>query len=210
VPPPAPAPPPPPDPAAEAARSARARRGLGTKRALARRLVRTRQLARAWEDAGKYLAYPKRRVGRGDVAELEQLLAVIRDRMRRFPPVLGEAGQPGYLVAALTRQPTLAATFQGLLTSQREALARDWWAGRKVLTEHRELVRGELRTLRKKSRAHRWWLAVRTFVTDQPGRILLLLALVALNLALWRTLFHADEGPPPSPPSPPPASSGHE
>jgi hypothetical protein len=211
VPPPAPAPAPPPDPAAEAARSSRARRGLGTRRALARRLVRTRHLARAWEEAGKYLAYPKRRVSRpAEIAELEQLLAGVRDRMRRFPPLLGEAGQPGYLIAALTRQPALASTFQALLVSQRESLARDWWSGRTALAEHREFLRAELRSLRKKSRAHRWWRALRTFVTDQPGRLLLLLALVALNLALWRTLFHTDEATPTPPPSPPPTSAPEE
>ena len=70
--------------------------------------------------------------------------------------------------------------------SQREALARDWWAGRTLLTEHREYLRQELRGLRKKSFTGRFFRAVWWAITDQPGRLLLLIALLAINVALWR------------------------
>ncbi len=181
-----------PDPGAEAAKtSPAARRGLGTKRALYHRLVRTRKLARAWEQASRFLAWPKRRVSRTDAPELAQALADVRTEVRGFP-LMGEAGQPGYLVVALSRQADVLPTFQALLSSQREALARDWWAGRTLLTEHREFLRRELRVLRKKSPLGRAVHAVWAAVTDQPGRLLLLLALVAINVALWRTFCAPD------------------
>ncbi|HKB42673.1 MAG TPA: hypothetical protein VKD72_39960, partial [Gemmataceae bacterium] len=55
----------PPDPFVEAARSSEpARRGLGTKRALYYRIARTRALLRVWDQAGKYLNQPTRRLTR--------------------------------------------------------------------------------------------------------------------------------------------------
>jgi hypothetical protein len=179
-----------PDPAAEIARSSpAARRGLGTKRALYRRLARTRELARAWEQAGKYLAWPKRRLTRpAEAAELVDVLTTIRTLLRGFPRLLGEAGQPGYLIIALARQPGIVPTFQTLLASQREAYARDWWAGRTLLASHREFLRQELRSLRKRSLLGRYARAVRVFIAEQPGGLLVLLALLALNVAIWRTI----------------------
>src|SRR5262245_37804309 len=53
------------DPALVAARqSPSAKRGLGTKRALYERIVRTRMLLRFWEKAGRYLGQPKKRLSR--------------------------------------------------------------------------------------------------------------------------------------------------
>jgi hypothetical protein len=178
------------DHAAEIASSSpAARRGLGTKRALYRRLARTRELARAWEQAGKYLAWPKRRLTRpAEAAELVDVLTTIRTQLRGFPRLLGEAGQPGYLIVALARQQGIVPTFQTLLASQREAYARDWWAGRTLLASHREFLRQELRSLRRRSLLGRYARAVRVFIAEQPGGLLVLLALLALNVAIWRTI----------------------
>jgi hypothetical protein len=182
------------DPAVEAARrTPAARRGLGTRRALYQRLAQARQLARAWEQAGKYLAWPKRRVIRAtDAAELNAVLTNLRTLLRGFPPLLGEAGQPGYLVVSLARQPVIVPMFQTLLTPQREALARDWWAGRTFLSSHRDFLRQELRSLRKKGLLGRGARAVIWFIMDEPGKLLLLLALLAINVAIWRTVFPND------------------
>jgi hypothetical protein len=185
---------PPIDPVVEAARSApAARRGLGTKRALYRRLARTRRLARAWELAGKYLAWPKRRLTRpAEAKELTAVLEATRDALQDFPPLLGEAGQPGYLVLTLARQPAVVPTFQALLSSQREALARDWWAGRTFLQAHREFLRQELRTLRRKGLLYRGARALRSFLSEHPGGVLVLLALLALNGVLWLAILAPD------------------
>jgi len=191
-PPPKPPPPEPVDPTVEAAqRSLPARRGLGTKRALYYRVARTRQLLRAWEQAGKYLNHPTRRLTRtSDAAEFTAQLAAIRGLLRRFPPILGGAGQPGYYVVILARQQLLVPTFRALLPGQREDLARDWRDGRALLRSHRQFLRQELHALRHKSRWGRFVRAVRAFVNDRPGVLLLLLALLALGLALWWQFTH--------------------
>jgi hypothetical protein len=172
----------------EAARSpTRARRGLGTKRALYYRIARTRQLLWAWKLAGKYLNHPTRLVNRpSEARDLIHQMQVIRQVLQSFPPLLGEAGQPGYLVLALARQQALVPTLQTLLLSQREALARDWQAGYDLLVAHRQFLRQELRALRKRSRWKHTLRVLRTLMSDHPGTILLLLAWIALNLALPR------------------------
>lgn len=191
---------PPPAPAAaaepvdallEAARSSQpARRGLGTKRALYYRVARTRSLLTAWDQAGKFLNDPKRKLSRPTEArEFMDWLAAIRRLLENFPPLLGEAGQPGYLVVALARQQVIVPTFQTLLPSQREALARDWVSGHKLLSAHKEFLRHELRILRRKTPLGRVLRAVRAFLNEHPGGLLLLLALLAVAVALWREFF---------------------
>src|SRR5205085_2212475 len=122
--------------------STTARRGLGTKRALYYRIARTRQLLRAWDQAGVFLSKPKRRLTKqAEAADLVRQLTTIRHLLRRFPPLLGEAGQPGYLVVALARQEMIVQTFRTLLPSQRERLAQDWQSGRELLVSHRQFLR---------------------------------------------------------------------
>lgn len=176
------------DPGSETIRaSGPARRGLGTKRALYHRVARTRQLIRAWDMLGRFLADPARRISKpAEATDLIQVLTTVRTLLRNFPPLLGVAGQPGYLVVSLARQAAVVPTFQTLLPSQREALSRDWASGRKLLGDHRQFLRQELRVMRKRSPAARVLRAIFTFVTDQPGMVLILLALLALNVALWR------------------------
>jgi hypothetical protein len=161
-----------------------ARRGLGTKRALYYRVSRTRQLLWTWEQAGKYLHRPTQLLTKpAEATELIQLLQTIRELLRSFPPLLGQAGQPGYLVVALARQQLIVPTFQTLLPSQRQALARDWQAGYRLLLDHRQFLREELRGLRRRSRLGRAVRLLRSACTDHPGLWLFLLALVALNVA---------------------------
>jgi hypothetical protein len=175
------------DPFLEAARSGTARRGIGTKRGIYQRIARTRQLLRLWDDLGKYLSSPKRRLSRSvDGPELIRLLDEITNLLRRFPPLLGEAGQPGYLVLALTQVDTIK-VFQSFSPHQREALSRDWSAGIKLLTAHRDFLRQELRTMRKRPLGQRLVRASWSLLVDQPGTVLLLLALLAINVALWRS-----------------------
>ena len=171
----------------EAAQSGPARRGIATKRALYRRITRTRRLFRLWNSLGKYLSSPKRRLSRtADGPELVRLLDEITTLLRDFPPLLGEAGQPGYLVLALAQVDTVK-VFQSFSPHQREALTRDWRAGIKLLLAHRDFLRQELRALRKRPFRQRLLRATWSLLTDQPGTVLLLLALLAINIALWRS-----------------------
>jgi hypothetical protein len=176
-------PPAPTDPVVEAAQSAIARRGLGTKRALYYRISRTRQLLRTWVQVGKYVGDATTQLRkRSDAVELVRLLTNIRQLLQGFPPLLGQAGQPGYLVIALARQPMILQTFLALLPTQREALVRDWQAGLALLAAHRLFLREELWGLRRKSRLGRSLRAVQALFGEHPGLWLLLVALVALNV----------------------------
>jgi hypothetical protein len=185
---------PPPEPEAEpvdavleAAQSGPARRGIATKRALYQRIARTRRLLRGWHDLGKYINSPKRRLSRSvDGPEVLRLLDEITALLKRFPPLLGEAGQPGYLVLALTQVDTIK-VFQSFSSHQREALSRDWNAGLKLLNAHRDFLRQELRAMRRRPFRERLLRASWSLLVDQPGAALLLLSLLALNVALWRT-----------------------
>ncbi len=185
TPPPPTAPAEPADPVLEAARSRPARRSLSTKRALYRRIVLTRNLMRTWSRVGKYLASPKRRLNRpSEATDLIRLLDEIQGLLRRFPPLMGEAGQPGYLVVTLS-QLVIVPTFQTMDLKARQALAEDWKRGLRLLTAHRDFLRQEVRSMRR--RALNSWLArlVQSPLYG-PGTFLLLLGLLALNVALWR------------------------
>lgn len=171
----------------EAAQSGPARRGIGTKRGIYRRIAHSRRLLQLWNDLGKYLSSPKRRLSRTiDGPELLRVLDEIVTLLRDFPPLLGEAGQPGYLVLALTQVDTVK-VFKSFSPHQREALSRDWSAGLKLFSAHRDFLRGELRALRKRPWRQRLLRASWSLIVDQPGTVLLLLALLAVNIALWRS-----------------------
>ncbi|HTU92531.1 MAG TPA: hypothetical protein VMF69_20790 [Gemmataceae bacterium] len=171
----------------EAAQSGPARRGIGTKQGIYQRIARTRRLMRLWNGLGKYLSAPKRRLSRSwDGPQLVRLLDEIAQLLRNFPPLLGEAGQPGYLVLALTQVDTVK-VFQSFSPLQREALSRDWSAGITLLTAHRDFLRHELRVLRKRPWRQRLLRAGWSLIVDQPGTVLLFLALLAVNVALWRS-----------------------
>jgi hypothetical protein len=164
-----------------------ARRGLGTKRGLYRRIARTRKLLQAWEEAGKYLAEPQRRLTRpSEATDLIRQLARIRSLLRGFPPVLGEAGQPGYSVVALAKQEAPVPTFQMLLPSQRQTLGQHWEAGQRLLTAHRQFLRQEVRKLRRRGRFYRAIRAGGHFVAEYPEYVLFAVAVLALAVAVAR------------------------
>jgi hypothetical protein len=145
---------PPVDPVVDAAqRSEAARRGLGTKRGVYQRIARTRALFRAWEQVGKFLDDPNRRLTRAaDAKDFTANLAAVLEGLERFPPILGQNGQPGYYVVGLARQQAIVPIFRRLALSQREVLARDWREGRRLLVSHRQMLRDVVRSLRKHSR----------------------------------------------------------
>ena len=101
--------------------------------------------------------------------------------MRQFPPLIGAAGQPGYWVATVVRQDDLVRSFQALDPGQREALSRDWSAGRKLIAAHRDFLRQEVRTLRQCTWKQRLARAAYAAVTDQPATFFVIL-LVVVNL----------------------------
>jgi hypothetical protein len=173
------------DPLVQAAESRPARRGLCSRRALYKRVACTRQLVRSWHELGKLVATPKRRLHRSsDIRALQEALDSVRKQLRDFPPLLGEAGQPGYLLFSTGALDT--AEVQALTPDQREALGRDWRAGLKLLTAHCEFLRKQVRQQRGWCLRERIARSIRAALSDQPLIVLVLLGLLALNVAVWR------------------------
>ena len=145
-----PAPPPAPiDSVVQAAQtSPQAQRGLATKRALYRRVARTRKLLGVWYRAGKHLADEEKRLSKQEASELYKLVKELSDLLEDFP-LLGEAGQPGYLIVNLI-QLDKSRDLQTLTTSQRESLKRDWKSGLKFLEAHRDYLRDVLYAYRQR------------------------------------------------------------
>ena len=161
-----------------------ARRGLKTKRGLFFRVGQTRQLLFAWEQAGKILNRPTRLANRPtEAAELIRSLQAIRDLLQTFPPLVGEAGRPGYLVLSLARQQMIVPTLQSLLPSQREALGRDWQAGHAILLTHRQFLRDELRATRKRNFMRHLLRTGWAALWAHPGVLLFAMGAAAANLA---------------------------
>jgi hypothetical protein len=184
------APPPEPiDTVVQAARaSPQAQRGLATRRALYHRVARTRGLLHLWHRIGKYLVDADKRLNKQEASELYKLVKELEDTLGDFP-LLGEAGQPGYLILNLT-QLDKARALMGLSTSQRESLQRDWKAGLKFLESHRDYLRTELRIHRKRGLIERTVRASRAYLNEHPlAASLLVLGLAAVSVAIWKTFW---------------------
>lgn len=155
-----------------------------SRRELYFRIARTRQLIWLWEQVGKYLNPPTRYLTRpSEATDLIAHMKALRRLLRLFPLMLGRAGQPGYLVLALARQQLIVPTLQTLLPSQREALSRDWQAGYAFLNGQRDHWRDEMRQRRKRNVWKRGLRMAWSAVSDHPGVLLFVLALLALNMA---------------------------
>jgi hypothetical protein len=94
--------------------------------------------------------------------------------------VLGQPGQPGYRVLALTRQGPPAERFRSLDPGQREALAKDYGAGCILLEEYRELLMEEVKTHRQLSSWQRGCRAADAVLTANTAWVLLGLGLLAI------------------------------
>jgi hypothetical protein len=173
------------DPILDTARSSPlARRGLGTRRALFERILATRELLRLWDQVGRYLARPKRRLAKpAEEGDLTRRLTRMDRNLLDFPALLGKAGQPGYRVVMLAREEHVADVFKALSLEEREVLALDWRVGRGMLLTHLQFVRKQVRKLRRLP----WWQRklrpIDAWVSDHPTYALLGLLLVVLVMA---------------------------
>ncbi len=149
--------------------SAEARRGLGNLRALIDRILLTRHLLLVWNQAGKYLSNPQKKLTRqAEEVDLTRRLNNIFELMADFPKIVGHPGQPGYRVVAMARLEMTAQMFKMLDLSQREDLARDWEAGHKVLLSHRQFLRDHFKALRRRRWPSLVLEAVRGALNDHP------------------------------------------
>ncbi len=158
-----------------------------TRRDLYFRIARTRQIQHLWERVGVHLNSSRQRLNRPtEAAELISRMQALPRMIASFPSRLGQAGQPGYLVLALSRQQLIVPTLLTLLPSQRVALARDWEAGKQYLAEQYRLLRSQSRNLRRRSTWSHATRLTRSVLNNHPGLALFCMSLLALNLAFPR------------------------
>jgi hypothetical protein len=179
---------PPRDLVAESARSSEeATKGLSTRRAVYHRILQTRHLMRIWHQLARFLKAPEEKLSRQHALEMFRLIRKAEVGMHEFP-LLGEAGQPGYLIITLTQLSNSAALLT-LSPNQRESLARDWKAVWTFLASHRAFLRREAKKLRKRGLAARFERAFRAVLNEQPLAFVAVLAgIAALSIAVIRSL----------------------
>ena len=148
-----------------------------------------RKVLRVWGRARPYFADAERTFSRrtdavavmGCLAELRPLLPTVTD-------LIGAPGRPGNLVAAVARQRLVLDTFRSLLPDQREKLARDFRAAHYRLSGYYDDLRGEIRRLTEKGWTRRRWQPFLRAVNKYPEFAVLPLGLLALVVALVRSL----------------------
>jgi hypothetical protein len=173
------------DPQLEALRnSPQVREGIETRRGLYQRVLWLRGLDRAWVRAGRYLARPHRRLNRPvEESDLARALLLIEDALQDGHAPLGEPGQPGYRVVALAGQEPVIERFKALDEHHREALARDWNAGREALRAYRRLLHEQVRDWRRLGTGKRLRRVIDGLLTRHRYAVLVALS-VATVLAL--------------------------
>jgi hypothetical protein len=146
---------------------------------------------RLWDQVGRYLARPKRRLAKSaEDGDLTRRLTRMDRQLLDFPRLLGQAGQPGYRVVMLAREEHVAEAFKALGPDERETLALDWKIARGVLAAHLQFVRKKVKTLRRL----KWWKRLlrpgRVWVNDHPGwalaAVLFAFLFIALSSYYWR------------------------
>ncbi|MFQ3593279.1 MAG: hypothetical protein SNJ82_08845, partial [Gemmataceae bacterium] len=164
------------------------RKGLNTLRAVFERITLTRNLLTAWEGLAVYLEDPKRPLKRNEAVEMYRRLEQIEDDLVDFP-LLGESGQPGYMILSLTRL-NKSKNIVNLDAAQRDSLARDWLAVRAFLEAHLEFLRQRSKEVRDQGWLHGCFQCARALLNEQPlAAVLILGGLVALGIAVWRQAF---------------------
>jgi hypothetical protein len=155
--------------------------------------VRTRQLLGLWRKLGAYFDKPslEEPLNKQQATEVVRLLKQLEEAMEDFPAPLGELGQ-GYYVVNLTQAESPRLRIQALTLTERESLQRDWKGGLEFLHLHREMLRQESETMRRRSSATRLWLAVRAFLNEHSWpTVIIALAVLAIAAALVRTFWRA-------------------
>lgn len=138
----------------------------------------------------KSLEDPQKRLSKAESSELAKLVERVEEAVEDYP-LLGEAGQPGYLIVSLTTLDR-ARDLRNLTLSQRESLERDWRAGLRFLEAHRDFLREEVKRDSKRHWMERMLRGLRAYLNEQPWvALLVLLGLLALGVAVWRSWWES-------------------
>jgi len=168
-----------------AQQSAEARAGLGTLEAVVRRVDETRRVLIAWNNAGRWLRDPKRKLVKpADDLDLSRRLTAVNDALTDFPAIVGQPGMPGYRVAATARLRLNSLLVRGMDLPHRELLSLDWVNGRNVLFEYRRFLRQHFKALRHRGPVSLIMHALRWFVNDHPI-VMALTVVILAGVAIW-------------------------
>lgn len=152
-------------------------------------LARVRKVLRVWERARPYLTDTDRTfTRRTDTLALMGCLAELRPLLHTVTDLIAAPKRPGNLVAALARQRLQFDTFRSLLPDQRDALARDFRAAHYRLAGYYDDLRDEIRRLTEKDWSRRVLNPLLKYLSDHPEWLLLPVALLALAIALVRSV----------------------
>ncbi len=162
---------------------------LQARRFLYQQLVQWRAILRVWNRLAPYLSdpsHPLRR--RPDALALARALQDLAEALPEVEPPFGHPGTPGGLIVGLSRQTLLAQTFRELLLSQRQALAQDWEAGRRLLRQQAKTLRQQVRASRQQSWVRRVLLPIYRELWKHPEWVLMVLGIWALGVSVVRSL----------------------
>jgi hypothetical protein len=144
---------------------------------------------RIWERARPYLTDLDRTIyRRAEALALMGCLAELRPLLPTVADLIAAGNRPGAIVAALARQRLMFDTLRSLLPSQREALAKDFRAAHYRLAGYYDDLRDELRRTTEKGWMRSVGMPLLKYLADHPEWLLLPVALIALAVALVRSV----------------------
>jgi hypothetical protein len=152
-------------------------------------LVRIRRVLEIWGRLRNYLDEPEKAfTRRTETVAFMTCLSDLRPLLGTVHNLIGEAGQPGHLVAVLSRQQLVVEMFRSLLPSQREALSQDCRSAHYVLLDRYDDLRDEVRRLTAKGFSRRVWRPLMRHLVARPEWFLLMIGMAALAIAFLRSM----------------------
>jgi hypothetical protein len=149
------------------------------------RLALVRKALRVWEQLRTVLADPREPFDHP--ARALMLLEAVGDVRALLPQLRGLLGaRGGGVVLAVVSQPSLFDTLRSLLPEQRQALAIDWRRGQVELQREYRRLRGLSRAGREPRTGPTGRQVLTRWISETPELILVLLAVVAVFIALFR------------------------
>jgi hypothetical protein len=167
----------------------RSKRPMSPRREIYADLARVRKVLRIFERTRPYLTDPDRTFARrSDAVALMGCLAELRPLLPTVSDLIAAGHRPGSTVATLARQRLMYETFRTLLPSQREALAKDFRAAHYRLAGFYDDLRDDIRRLNEKDWMRSVGRPTLKYIADHPEWMLLPIALLALAIAVARSI----------------------
>ena len=146
-----------------------------------------RRILRVFERAHPYFTNHERGFSRHeDTVGLISCLAEMKPLLPTVSDLIGGVGDPGNLLATVTRQRLMIDTFENFLPSQRERLAKDFRAAHFLLADYYRELREEIDRRNAKTPWREFGVPVMRFYAKYPELGLIPVGLSALLVAILR------------------------